>query len=256
MISLDGKILGQLAPKGGVDARLSPNTTHIAFSNSENAFSSSALLVFDLVTQTTTEIPVGSDCVHPSWGGDEQTLVVECRNLFVISLHTGTQSRLLAEQDPELTETSPEWSPDSKWIAYYKGVSPFPSDGPYLVNAACLIEISTCNLKTHRLTKLIGVLTWSPDSRYVAIGPSNETEGNTISIFDIQTGELSRTLKVDLGYGPISTMSWSPDGKWIAFTPRDANGIFLVPADGGTPHLLYSDNVFDGKQVVFWLNIP
>jgi len=256
VVSMDGTFQGKLVPQGSIDARLSPDGKRIVFSDSESIFSQTTLLIFDLEQNTTTKILVERGCVHPSWGPDGQTLAIECRNIYVLSLQNGTRERLLPEYDPEQIEVSPEWSPDGKWIAYYRRVSPFPVDGPYLVDASCLADPLTCNAKTHRLVMLEGVLAWSPDSRYVAIGPFDENKSNTISIFDTQSSQLVRKLKVELGYGPINTMSWSPDGKWIAFTPRDANGIFLIPAESGEPTLLYADFDTEGKQVVFWLTVP
>lgn len=94
-------------------------------------------------------------------------------------------------------------------------------------------------------------------------------DGKWITYVSIPDDTLWRS-KVDggerlqLSYAPMQTAltHWSPDGKQIAFaarTPGKPWKVFLIPADGGSPQEITSDNVVetdpawsaDGKTLAF-----
>ena len=53
-------------------------------------------------------------------------------------------------------------------------------------------------------------VTWSPDSRMIAIGSSD----SNIRLWDIESSELVRTLE---GHqGRVWSVAWSRDGQWLA----------------------------------------
>ena len=76
---------------------------------------------------------------------------------------------------------------------------------------------------------------------------SGEGASNT-GISNVKTGQLyinakeqeNSGLKSNLDWGKQSPV-WSPDGKTIAFTEYTGFGIWLAPAGGGDPELLYNN---------------
>ena len=75
---------------------------------------------------------------------------------------------------------------------------------------------------------------WSPDGKQVALRRNEQIVVRTLA-----TSEERRLSPADWPH--CSGPAWSPDGKQIAFACRwDAgNGIFIVPAAGGTPQKVY-----------------
>jgi WD40 repeat protein len=61
---------------------------------------------------------------------------------------------------------------------------------------------------------------FSPDSRRLATGG----EGNTVKIWDVQTGGLLETLGGHSGdiYADICAVAFSPEGRWIAWAGEDS----------------------------------
>src|SRR5262245_12782407 len=58
-------------------------------------------------------------------------------------------------------------------------------------------------------------VTWSPDSQMIATG----SEDSNIRLWDIESGELVRTLE---GHpGAVQSVAWSGDGRWLASGAAD-----------------------------------
>jgi WD40 repeat protein len=74
---------------------------------------------------------------------------------------------------------------------------------------------------------------FSPDSRRLATGG----DGNTVKIWDVQTGDLLETLGGRGGdiYADICAVAFSPDGPWIASAGEDST---VLVWDGRTGELV------------------
>jgi DNA-binding winged helix-turn-helix (wHTH) protein len=74
--------------------------------------------------------------------------------------------------------------------------------------------------------------TWSPDGRRVAYA---STQAGNSDIW-LQTLGSTAPLQVTSAPAEDSQPDWSPDGQWLVFrSERDGGGLFVVPAEGGTP---------------------
>lgn len=126
--------------------------------------------------------------------------------------------------------SSPSWSPDGKEVAFVSDRSGNP-------------QIHVLNLatgKTRRLTKMnwCDSPAWSPSGEWLVFsGRETNKEKFNIFISDL-TGSQIRRLTVKAGDNEDPT--WSPDGRFIAFTStrRGARELFIMDADGSTPHTL------------------
>ena len=71
-----------------------------------------------------------------------------------------------------------------------------------------------CIFFVHRKNAFYSV-TWSPDSRMIATGSSD----NNIRLWDIASGELVRTLEGHQDW--VESVAWSGDGRWLASGAAD-----------------------------------
>jgi Tol biopolymer transport system component len=177
--------------------------------------------------------------VTTSWSPDGNQIAVIHRGNVWIASSNGDKPLQITET-PEM-EIWPGWSPDGRMISYVAGsersfyVRPVSGEG--------------------QATKIAGAdhtSVWSPDSKQLVI----QSEGK-ISIVSVADGETRQIAKLnDLGLERVFYFSWSPDGKYIAFVGKhiekgDAGPIFLIPAEGGKPTtLVTNDN--SCKYLLHW----
>jgi Tol biopolymer transport system component len=117
----------------------------------------------------------------------------------------------------------PTWSPDGKQIAFIGGYA--EDIGVYVTN----VEGNSILRRLPASIGGVGVgLSWSPDADRIAVAISNGTEGSSISIIDVASGEL--TLETPALWS-VSSPAWSPDGKQLTFA--QGGGIVLASVEGG-----------------------
>lgn len=112
-------------------------------------------------------------------------------------------------QTPE-SETSPQVSPDGKWLAFQRG------NGNLVV-----MNLETREERTLVRSWNLGTFVWSPDSRWLAFSMEDENYNSDIYIVSREGGEpvnVSRHPRND--YAP----SWSADGRVLVFlSERDTD---------------------------------
>ena len=165
--------------------------------------------------------------------------------LVTLDASTPTKRRVILEERRETAVYMyPKWSPDGKWIAFYRLGHKIPETeelgkdtGLYLISAAG--GEMRFFAQTHIGRYPDGVttsdgLSWSPDSRQLAFLRWNGKEKRDIYIVALDTGEV-RPLTTD---GKEKNPEfWSPDGKWFYYS-SDQGGWFSPrlrrqPVDGG-----------------------
>jgi tricorn protease-like protein len=141
------------------------------------------------------------------------------------------------------------WSPDNNQIA----ISTQNVDAPALY----IVDINSG--KTKKLVEGdISSLFWSPrgdkilfiqeDTNYCTISP-NGTDMKVLA-------NMGANFK-----GSVNSAAWSPDGRYVAFVKQDgdAQNLYLVSADDGTPIQLATNVPFDQYQqisMLSWINVP
>ena len=126
-------------------------------------------------------------------------------DLFIVSALGDEKPESLAKSEED--ELLPRFSPDGKWIAYYRGKRQLRLIQPDGKNDKLLVEDEFGG-------RFADEFAWSPDSRFIAIVP--QRNGNR-DIFAINIESREKILLTNTAYnenGPL----WSPDGKFMIFS--------------------------------------
>ena len=177
--------------------------------------------------------PDGTQIVYHGWretaipsGAGHQLIV---RPLVDASTDVSPEPTVLLQEEAA-TYLDPKWSPNGKWIAFYR--HEFGKDiDVYLIPATGgeMRFLAKTNSQEHPRG-----LSWSPDSKEIAFIKWNGKKAD-IYIVSIDTGAV-RPFTTD---GKENTRpSWSPDGKWLFYSSRrglwiDSLRVWRQPVDGG-----------------------
>jgi RNA polymerase sigma-70 factor (ECF subfamily) len=217
---------------------------------------------YDILLSWNVDIsPDGTQMVYESWRETaipSGSLIVQL--LVDVSTNMSTEPKILLQGEAGAQYIQPKWSPDGKWIAFYRReYSPEKDIDVYLIPAAGgeMRFLAKTDSQEHP-----DGLSWSPDSKELAFVKWNGKKAD-IYIVSIDTGAV-RPFTTD---GKENTRpSWSPDGKWLFYSSRrgiwfgDSRRVWRQPVDGGKAivnkrlddSLIHSP---DGKWVAYtsWL---
>jgi Tol biopolymer transport system component/DNA-binding winged helix-turn-helix (wHTH) protein len=94
---------------------------------------------------------------------------------------------------------------------------------------------------------------WSPDGAWLAYAADG---AGSLDIYRRSVADPA-PVRLTSDAADESQPDWSPDGRWLAFrSERDGGGIYVLPATGGTPHLVARFGFFprwspDGSRILF-----
>lgn len=182
-------------------------------------------------------------------------------NLYVKLVGAEPPLRLTNDSGIDL---APAWSPDGLQIAYLHEDPQERHVGIYAVGSLGGPARKLLELKYARYFDL----SWSADGEHIAFAekkitgtPYDDLNGYAVSLLDVATGETRQVTFPPEGMSD-HRFAFSPDGKLLAFLRHGYQGgvgIFLVPANGGTPRLVYAERSWighlawsaDGRSLVF-----
>lgn len=168
-----------------------------------------------------------------SSSGPEQ---VRKADLWVKDLQSGSLRQLT--ETPNLTETSPAWSPDGREIAFLRDGS-----GIYIMPSTGGIE--------RRISATGTWVAWNPDGRSLLI---RDREGD--GPFAVHQVFLDGRARRQVTHPRLGDGEWrfavSPDGSRIAFSRAESGtgDLFIAPLDGGEPRRVTNWN--EAPQGVVW----
>jgi WD40 repeat protein len=203
-------------PSGGRQfAALSPDGTRLT---TENAVWDTKSLQ-SLFQVDTTEYPLGD------WSRDGTQVsgvVSGARAIAIYNGFTGQQVKIISTGDYPLL-SNPHWSPDNRYFA-------FNTLGKRLV----IVDAAQGEtIAQYRYESFVSSITWSPDSKKLAMGSFTERQPGTsdstslassptgavrysIDVVDISNGMILHTI--DALPQPVNYIRWSPDGTQLVAT--------------------------------------
>ena len=189
--------------------------------------------------------PGGAEFVHVSRGYESRSIqlvrfpVVEIDATVPMD---GARRVILEEGYEQVDYFDPKWSPDGKWIAFYR--MEYDEDAAYSGKNIDVYLIPASGGEVRFLAQanampetpsFTGGLCWSPDSRELAFVKGEEKDSD-IYIVSIEAGQV-RPFTTD---GKKNRQpSWSRDGKWISYSSRrgsrviDTSYVWRQPVGGG-----------------------
>jgi len=126
-------------------------------------------------------------------------------DLYIISALGNEKPRGLTNTSEDVL--SPKFSPDGKWIAYYRGKRQLRLVQPDGRNDRLILEDDFGG-------RFADDFAWAPDSRYIAV-VSNRSGNSDIIAVNIETQEKIKLTNT--AYDESSPV-WSPDGKALFFS--------------------------------------
>jgi Tol biopolymer transport system component len=220
----------------------SPDGTKIAFERGFGKEGGSHLFVMNADGSDVHQVSVVETASGgPSWTPDGSELVFDTA-LGISSIGAdGSAPRHLGAKG-----FSPTVSPDGKTIVFERtpGLVAMNADGS---GEHKLVEPPRGSTSGKNATLFtLREPEWAPDGKHLLfvkmdiLAVTKPDGGATIEVVDADGGNERTVTKVRSLLPEVVAPSWSPDGESIVFAGRrgETDGLWTVPADGGTPKLL------------------
>lgn len=174
--------------------------------------------------------------------------------LFTIATDRGDVTRVTESTS---RETGPQWSPDSRWIAFVSDKSGRDEVwiGPPVVAAKAWKQVS--NSDSQKLQ-----IVWAPDSKSLLYTATD----HKLYKYTLETGKtevLASSSVTGFGGSAIGNPQFSPDGKWISYTKVMETllpHVVVISSEGGSEHRVTDETSYsdanavwtpDGKKLVY-----
>lgn len=192
------------------------------------------------------------------WSGDPQAH--QRNHIYLSQIGAGSPRRLTTS---EWWELAPVWSPDGRYIAFMRFSEGHNEDGIYIASSLGGSERRVYPIGEQQYTTR--EIDWSPDGKYLTFAerksPSEASSVFLLSLDNLEKHPLTFPPPAILGdWNPV----FSPDGKSVAFLRDylDAQEVFIVPAQGGTPRQVTFDKRMilgvswnaDGRDLIYSSN--
>jgi len=149
--------------------------------------------------------------------------------------------RLTSYSDPAF-EFGPAWSPDGRYIAFFRFDQKAQTLAVFVTAALGGSERRLYGVKSRRK---VDALDWSPDGKYLALSDSPTPDAaSQILLLSLDTLDVHPVTSPAAGILGDSSPAFSPDGKSLAFVRNtlDILEVFRMPATGGSPTQLTFDH--------------
>jgi len=198
------------------------------------------------------------DGKHLAYLSDRESDGSQVTALCILSLDTGEYRAVF----PQLEGVSRiSWFADGESVLAISGATRLvnvKTGGSRLVDygTICLINVRTAGVRTLFEYDGTGIPRGTPDGKkvlYTNVSPQEKV--SRIISYDIASGQKKEIYRDS---GIIRVMDISPDGKLLAFLDAADSTLKIMPAEGGSPRLLYELRLGsmawspDGKYIYFW----
>jgi Tol biopolymer transport system component/DNA-binding winged helix-turn-helix (wHTH) protein len=163
------------------------------------------------------------------WAGEKGG----CPHIYVSQIGaTDSPRRLTSFTDPAC-EFAPAWSPDGRYLAFFRFEEKEKSLGLFVTAALGGSERRLYTVKSHHK---VDAIDWSPDGKFLALcdSPTPDT-ASQILLLSLDTLDVQAVTSPEKGILGDSSPAFSPDGKYLAFVRNtlDVLEIYRMPAAGG-----------------------
>jgi len=163
-------------------------------------------------------------------------------HIYVSQIGAADSPRRLTSFSEPAYEFAPAWSPDGRYIAFFRYQDKDKSLGVFVTAALGGSERRLYSVKSFRK---VDELDWSPDGKYLALCDSPTPDAaSQILLLSLDTLDVHPVTSPAAGILGDSSPAFSPDGKYLAFVRNtlDVLEIFRMPAAGGPPTQLTFDH--------------
>jgi dipeptidyl aminopeptidase/acylaminoacyl peptidase len=151
----------------------------------------------------------------------------------------------------EFSVGDPQWAPDGRRLAYVVRPTPRADDGSKSDLWVVAADGAGAPRKLTENPGTDGTPRWSPDGRSIAFltrpGTSDQVGMLRLAVIPADGG-AARLLAPDFEYQP-NDVWWSKDGRTLRLEAptRTTNNLFELPATGGTPRPLFTEQAWVGS---------
>ncbi|MGB3201003.1 MAG: hypothetical protein WBA99_08870 [Nodosilinea sp.] len=207
------------------DLYLAPDGSHVAYVTGQHIF----VAPLDgssprRITQTPgTYGAAGSPL---AWSPDSTRLAFyegsyPFQRLNVVGADGGDRRVLTPEPDFQIYRSRVLWSPNGRYIAFYKPFNPPFSNQEVIA----LVNVNTAETQLLTRPGFYDALSWAPNSEQLVLASGVQTGQQTVFRLDLVNQEFTPLTSQPLQN--VLESQWSPAGDWIAFTatpPGDPMG--------------------------------
>jgi Tol biopolymer transport system component/serine/threonine protein kinase len=199
-----------------------------------------------------------------AWRGEKD----DNQDIYVKLIGAGTPLRLTTNPD---ADWSPAWSPDGRFIAFFREsgggtlIGGSSTGGAYyLVPSLGGVERRLADAYSSQV--VFGrLLDWSPDGKFLAVGDQLSPKDSRPSIVLVSTESGQKRTMPSPAVRYLTSPTFSPDGKNLAFVAGSgflSNDIYMARVAGGELRRLTFENLAingltwtsDGTEIVFSCN--
>lgn len=224
----------------------SPDSRHIVFGKMGESDTESDIYRIDVRTHQLINLTPNSPGrdEHPAWSPDGKKIafvsdrskgVITTDNIWVMNTNGSNPKNLTPNDELGWDETKPEWSPDSRQIAYYRFNPSADQDAPGGPGGLWRLILDSGNEKLlHPFSEdpyLSNAPAWSPQGDYIAF---NFGEEEAMAVWLVWADGYD-AHQISEPTDSANSPSWSPDSRALVFSRMGSNQVFLYVLDTNIP---------------------
>ena len=163
-------------------------------------------------------------------------------HIYVSQIGATDSPRQITSSGEGTFEFAPVWSPDGRYLAFFRFND---KDKDLAVYVTAALGGSERRLYTVKSQRKVDALDWSMDGKFLAFSDSaSPSEASRIFLLSLDTLEVHPITSPPTGTLGDTTPAFSPDGKSMAFVrdTLDVREIYLLPLSGGSPQQITFDH--------------